>query len=147
MKLFKQFSFYTFIGFFNAGISFLLMPYLSHYIDPAGYGILSMVNSFVTILIPMIGLTATGLITVEYYQVKDKKEFASLFSSVQAIPIVPGILLLIVTLLFPSEAARFLEIPPEKSYWIPLSVIIALFTIYFETLIAYNVIEQKAITY
>jgi O-antigen/teichoic acid export membrane protein len=82
VKYLKQISLYTLAGFFNAGISFLLMPYLSHYIDPAGYGILSMVNSFVTILIPLVGLIASGLIAVEYYQVKDKNEFASIFSSI-----------------------------------------------------------------
>lgn len=147
MKFIKQLSLYTFIGFFNAGISFLLMPYLSHYIDPAGYGILSMVNSFVTILIPLVGLTASGLIAVEYYRVKDKKEYASLFSSVQVIPLFPGLIFLLVALVFPSAIARFLEIPLAKSYWIPLSVLIAFLSIYYETLMVYNVIEQKAMLY
>jgi O-antigen/teichoic acid export membrane protein len=109
MKYFKQFSLYTFVGFFTAGISFLLMPYLSHYIDPAGYGILSMVNSLVTILIPLIGLTATGFITVEYYKVKDKKEFTSIFSSVQAIPVLPGLLILIISFLFLKALPGFLR--------------------------------------
>ncbi len=147
MKFIKQFSFYTFIGFFNAGISFLLMPYLSHYIDPAGYGILSMVNSFVTILIPLVGLTASGLIAVEYYRTKDKKEFASIFSSLQIIPILPGLVILLITIILPKPIAAFLEIPASKSYWIPLSVLLALFTIYYETLLNFNVIEQKAKLY
>lgn len=143
MKFIKQLSLYTFVGFFNAGISFLLMPYLSHYIDPAGYGILSMVNSFVTILIPLVGLTASGLITVEYYKLKDKNEYASLFSSVQVIPLIPGVVFFLITLLFSFSIARFLEIPVDKSYWIPLSVLIALLSIYYETLLNFNVIEQK----
>lgn len=147
MKFLKQLSLYTFVGFFNAGISFLLMPYLSHYIDPAGYGVLSMVNSFVTILIPLVGLTASGLITVEYYKIKDKSEYASLFSSIQAIPIIPGIFILLVSLVFTPSIANFLEIPNEKNYWIPLSILIALFSIYYETLLNFNVIEQKPGTY
>jgi O-antigen/teichoic acid export membrane protein len=101
VKLFRQFSLYTFVGFFSAGINFLLMPYLSHFIDPAGYGILSMVNSFVTILIPLVGFTASGLIAVEFYRVRDKKEFASIFSSIQVIPIVPGLIFFLITLFFP----------------------------------------------
>lgn len=143
MKFIKQLSLYTFVGFFNAGISFLLMPYLSHYIDPAGYGILSMVNSFVTILVPLVGLTASGLVIVEYYKLKDRNEYASLFSSVQAIPVIPGLVMLLICLLFPSSIARFLEIPADKQYWIPLSVLIALLSIYYDTLLNFNVIEQK----
>ncbi len=147
MKFLKHLSLYTFVGFLGAGINFFLMPYLSHYINPAGYGIISMVNSFVTILIPLIGLTASGLIAVEYYQMKDQKEFASLFSSVQAIPIIPGIIIFIACLLFASPIGAFLEIPVEKNYWIPLSVLIALFSIYTETLLTYNVIEKKPMLY
>lgn len=143
MKFLKQLSLYTFVGFFNAGISFLLMPYLSHYIDPAGYGILSMVNSFVTILVPLVGLTASGLVVVEYYKLKDKNEYASLFSSVQIIPLVPGTVIFLISLFFSASIAKFLEIPADKSYWIPLSVPIALLSIYYETLLSFNVIEQK----
>lgn len=143
MKYFRQFSVYTLVGFFGAGISFLLMPYLSYFLKPAEYGILSMVNSVVTILIPLIGLTAAGIISVEYYKQKDKKEFASLFSSVQFIPIIPFLFLIVMAILLADPVARFLEIPVQKSYWIPLSCVIALLTIYFETLTGYNVTEQK----
>lgn len=144
MKYFRQFSVYTLVGFLGAGISFLLMPYLSYFLKPAEYGILSMVNSVVTILIPLIGLTAAGIINVEYYKQKDRKEFASLFSSVQFIPVIPFLFLLIMAVLLADPVARFLEIPVQKSYWIPLSCVIALLTIYFETLTGYNVTEQKS---
>lgn len=142
-RFFKQFSVYTLVGFLGAGVGFFLMPYLSHFLKPAEYGILSMVNSVVTILIPLIGLTAASIINVEYYKQKDKKEFASLFSSVQFIPVIPFILLLVVSVFVANPVARFLEIPEAKSYWVPLSCILALLTIYFETLISYNVTEQK----
>src|SRR4029078_11638813 len=39
------------------------------------------------------------------------------------------------------------EIPTEKSFWIPLAVIIASLSIYFETLLALNIIEQKVYHY
>lgn len=102
-----------------------------------------MINSLVTILIPVIGLTASSLITVEYYKSKDPRQFASLFSSIQAVPVVPGILFLIICVLFQNNFSDFLEIPQNKSYWVPLSVVIALFSIYYETLLAYQIIAQK----
>lgn len=147
MKFLKQFSLYTFVGFFNAGLSFLLMPYLSHYINPEGYGVLSMVNSLVTILIPLVSLTATGLIATEYYKMNEKQEFASLFSSIQVIPIIPGLFFFIVTLFLKPAIAHFIEIPSENSYWVTISVLIALLSIYSETFMAYIIIEQKSQVY
>lgn len=143
MKLVKQFSIYTFIGFLGAGINFLLMPYLSHFLKPEEYGILSMVNSLVTILIPVIGLVVAGIINVEYYKQKNKQAFASLFSTVQLIPVLPFLFFLLLSFLFAKPAAVFLEIPVDKAYWIPLSCLLAFLSIYFETLISYNVTEQR----
>ncbi len=116
MKYLRQFSTYTLIGFFGAGISFLLMPYLSHFLEPAEYGILSMINSLVTIFIPFIGLTAAGIINVEYYKEKNKKEFASLFSSVQAVPLIPFLFFLALSFLLQQPIAQFLEIPALKFF-------------------------------
>nr|HQV07191.1 oligosaccharide flippase family protein [Chitinophagaceae bacterium] len=102
MKSLKQFSTYTLVGFIGAGVSFFLMPYLSHFLKPWEYGVLSMINSFVTILIPLIGLSVAGYAKVEYYKYlkKDPKEFASIFSTVQVIPILPFLIILLLTFLF-----------------------------------------------
>src|SRR3982750_2576148 len=143
MKYLKQFSLYTLVGFFNTGINFFLMPYLSHFIKPEEYGILAMINSLVTILIPLLGLVASGLIFVDYYKMEDKKEFASLFSSIQLIPAVLSIVFVILALIFQKPIAGFLEIPLNCSYWIPLSVLIGFLSIYYDTLVNYNITEQK----
>lgn len=143
MKYLRQFSIYTLVGFIGAGVGFFLMPYLSHFLQPAQYGILSMVNSLVTILIPLIGLTVSGIINVEYYRQKDNAKFASLFSSVQFIPVLPFLLCLIICIIGAVPIARFLEIPTDKSYWIPVCCVLAYLTIYYETLLAYNVAEQR----
>src|SRR5215470_6774268 len=139
MRYLKQISIYTFVSFLGAGINFFLMPYLSHFLDPAEYGILSILNSYVTILIPLIGLVASGLITVEYYRLKDRSEFASLFSSIQLIPLVTSLFLLLVSLLFSKRIADFLEIPQKKNFWVSICIILGTLNIYFETLINYNV--------
>jgi O-antigen/teichoic acid export membrane protein len=147
MKHLKQISIYTFVSFLGAGINFFLMPYLSYFINPAEYGILSLLNTFVTILIPLIGLVASGLITVEYYRLTDKKDFAALFASIQFIPLIPGFFLLLITFIFPQALAKFLEIPADKSYWLSISIILGIFSIYFETLLAYNIIKKKPVQY
>ena len=149
MKSLKQFSTYTLVGFIGAGVNFFLMPYLSHFLKTWEYGVLSMVNSFVTILIPLIGLSVAGYANVEYYKFKNKepKEFASVFSTVQVIPVLPFLFLLLVTILFANPIAVFLEIPTAQSYWVPLSALLAVLTIYYETLIGFIIIEQKPGTY
>ena len=43
------------------------MLYLSHFLKDEEYGILSIVNSLVTILIPLIRMVTAGIINVEYY--------------------------------------------------------------------------------
>ena len=147
MQLVKQLSTYTFVSFLGAGINFFLMPYLSHFINPAEYGILSILNTFVSLIIPLVGLVATSIITVEYYKLKDKREFASLFSSVQLIPIIPAIISLVITVLFRGPLCRFLELPESEWHWLPISVLLAVFTIYYETLLMFNVAEKKPVHY
>ena len=147
MKFLNQFLLYTYVGLLNAGISFLLMPYISHHIDPAGNGILSMVNSLVTIYIPLMGITAAGLIIIEYYNEKDTAKFASLFSTILAIPIIPAIVLVIGSVVFSGHISAFLEIPPYKTYWVPIGAVIAWLTIYVEILFSYIIVEQKPFLY
>lgn len=147
MKYFKQLSVYTFVSFLGAGIGFFLMPYLSHFITPDEYGILSIFNSFVTLIIPLVSLVASSIITVEYYKMPDKKEFASLFSSVQLIPLIPTAACLLLVLFFSSSLSRFLEVPDGKNYWLTLSLVIGFFTVYYETLFMYNVIDKKPMHY
>src|SRR5437763_7858501 len=87
MKLFRTFSIYTIVGFLNAGVGFLLLPVLTRYLTPADYGIISLVNTYVLILMPIVGLCTSSFISVEYYNNKiTPDEFKRLFSSVRLIP-------------------------------------------------------------
>src|SRR5574337_1710961 len=87
MKLLKTFSLYTFVGFLNAGIGFLILPVLTHYLSPTDYGIISLMNTYVQILMPLVGLSTASLVSVEYYNKKlSPGQFGQLFSSVRAIP-------------------------------------------------------------
>lgn len=143
MKFLSQISIYTFIGFLGAGINFLLFPYLSHFLSPEDYGVLSMINSVITILIPVTSIMAFGWINTEYFKIRDKLEFASLFSTVQLVPVVPFILFTLLCLLFKNPIGNWLEVPAEKNYWIVLSALLAFLTIYFDTLLNLTVTQQK----
>lgn len=143
MKFIKSFSLYTIVGFLGAGINFLLMPLLSHHLTPEDYGLSSIINTYVSLLSPVVGLVAYGIISVDYYKIADKKEFASLFSSVQVIPVLPTLLLMLGGIGFYHQIAPLLELPPDQT-WVGIIIfLLSLFIIYIETANAYLVIAQK----
>ncbi len=147
MKFLKQISLYTFAGFFGAGINFFIMPVLSHHLTPFDYGLISIFNTYVTILIPLVGLVASGLLSVEYFRTKDQNEFASKFVSVQLIPVVPFILLSLFFYFSYYTIDDALELNNTHRAWGLVITFLALATIYVETFLSFLVIQKKAKAY
>jgi O-antigen/teichoic acid export membrane protein len=147
MRILKQLSIYTFAGFFGAGINFFIMPVLSHYLAPFDYGIISIFNTYVTILIPLIGLLASSFLTVEYYKSKDKIEFASKFISVQIVPIFPFLIFSLLVYFSYDRLAITLELANTNKVWGLGIVFLAIATIYVETFFNFLVIQKKTTTY
>lgn len=143
MKLLRSFSIYTLVSFFGAGINFFLMPLLSYYLSPRDYGTTSIINTYVSFISPFIGFLAYGIITVEYYKIKDRAEFASLFSSIQLIPLVPTVLLLLIGLPFYKQMALLLELPPDQLWVGFIIILLSLLIIYVETANIYFIISKK----
>ena len=144
MKSLRSLSIYTFVGFFGAGINFLLMPLLSHYLTPTDYGLLALINTYVTIIIPLVSFVAYSYITVEYFHIDDKKKLASVFSSVAIIPIPPTIVLLIVGYFFYDYLAVILELPVDAKWWALSMFPIAAMTVYTDTISAYQIIIKDS---
>lgn len=140
MKFLRSLSVYTFVGFFGAGVNFLLMPVLSHYLTPTDYGLIALINTYVTILIPVVSLIAYGYVTVEYFHMQNKREFASLFSSVVFIPVLPTTLLFICGYFFYDSLAAVLELPLEAKWWALSMFPLAAMTVYTDTISAYQII-------
>ena len=147
MRLLKSLSLYTLINFLGAGVNFFLMPVLSHYLSPADYGITSIINTFVTLLYPIVGFLAFGIITVDYYKIKDPKEFASLFSSLQVIPVIPALTLAVIGFLLYGSISPLLELPAKDTWVVPVIFLLSICTIYIETGNAYLIIARKAKLY
>lgn len=142
MKLFKTFSLYTFVGFLNAGIGFLILPVLTHYLSPADYGIISLMNTYVQILMPVIGLSTASLVSVEYYNKKlQPPEFRELFSSVRAIPLLMIVPFSILFLLGYQWFPQLMELPLQ-AYWLLLPL--TLFVLYAENFKSFLVISKRS---
>jgi O-antigen/teichoic acid export membrane protein len=119
------------------------MPFLSHFIKPAGYGVLSLFNTYVMILAPLMSVVSYGLITVEYYQLKDKTEFSKLFSSIQFIPVFGFVLFLLPCFFLNSQLSPELELDYGSGHWLLLLPVFSLFVTYNEVYLNYLVIQKR----
>jgi O-antigen/teichoic acid export membrane protein len=141
MKLFKTFSTYTIIGFLNAGIGFLLLPVLTRYLTPSDYGIISLMNTYVLILMPIVGLSTSSFISVEYYNSKiPPDEFKRLFSSIRLIPALVIVPLALIFLLGKNWLPSVMELP-SVAYWMLLPL--TLFALYQEDFRSFLVISKR----
>jgi O-antigen/teichoic acid export membrane protein len=145
MKLFKTFSVYTIIGFLNAGIGFLLLPVLTHYLTPADYGIISLLNTYVLILMPVAGLSTSSFISVEYYNRKiPPGEFKRLFSSIRLVPTLAILPLALLFLLCSNWLPSLMELP-KLAYWLLLPL--TLFVLYQENFRSFLIISKRTKLY
>jgi len=147
MKFLKQLSLYTLVGIISAGINFFVMPYLSHYLTPADYGKLSLINTYVTILIPLLSLCSNSILSVDYFKQKQRSIFAQQFSSVQLVPIVVTSVSALLTLLFYSSAQEALELRGESIVWGFIILVLSFFTIFCDQFLNFLVFQKKASLY
>lgn len=144
MKFLKQLSLYTLVGVISAGINFFIMPVLSHYLTPADYGLLSIFNTYVTILMPVVSVSAYSLLSVDYFKQNDKKAFASEFSSIQLIPIVNTLILAFAVWFCYGSIANALELKGAGVKWGLLILLLALLNIYYDQFTLFLIIQKKA---
>lgn len=75
-SLFKHFRNYLTGNILTQAISFLSIPIFTQFLDPAGYGVLNLYNSFITLFAVFFTLnTFDGLARYSYEKKKDTKEF------------------------------------------------------------------------
>ncbi|MEP1094457.1 MAG: polysaccharide biosynthesis C-terminal domain-containing protein [Cyclobacteriaceae bacterium] len=144
-KLITSFSIYTGVSVFGSAAGFILMPILTHYLSTDEYGTLTLFNTYVQLLVPFIGLVASGLISVDYFK-KDigTTDFGSLFSSITAIPIAPFLFFFSTTLLFNDVLVPVLDIPGYAIITLPF---VALLSVYKQQFIDYLIVLKKARLY
>jgi O-antigen/teichoic acid export membrane protein len=143
MKILKQLSLYTMVGVIGAGINFFIMPILSHYLKPADYGLLSLFNTYVTILMPIVSVSAYSLLNVDYFKQKNKTVFAQQFTSIQLIPIFNTALLGILTWLFYGNFVDDLELAGTGIRWGYIMLLLTLLNIFVEQFIQFLVLQKK----
>jgi O-antigen/teichoic acid export membrane protein len=115
-------SIYIIVSVISAGINFFLLPVLSHHLLPADYAIVSLLNTYVLLLMPLISLLSYAVLGVEFFKMKDKREYARLFSSALFVPVIPTFLLLLFLLVSFRSLALIMELPATGWLYVYMAV-------------------------
>lgn len=145
MKLLKSFTLYTFVGIFGGIVGLIVLPILTNYLSPKDYGIIALINTYTGLLVPILGLTSAGLISIEYFNTGNSKaEFRSIYSSILSIPVIPTIILCLLAYAFRNFLSTIIEIP---AYFIVFIPVLGFLTYYFNHILAFLAIIKKASIY
>lgn len=79
--LFQKSIIYTITDAINKAIPFLLLPFLTYYLSPADYGIVSNYNVYISILLIFTGLNLNGAMAANFYHFS-KDEIAEYVSNI-----------------------------------------------------------------
>jgi O-antigen/teichoic acid export membrane protein len=132
LSVFKSFGIYTISGFLNKGISFLFLPILTAYLNPADYGAVTLFSNSILFLTPFISLSVSTSISTDYFKY-NKAEFSTYFSSVILLPLIVTSLCLIILIPFGAWIATNVGIEIQYLFLIPILAVSGLF---FEILLS-----------
>ena len=135
----KNFSIYTASTLINSAIPFVLLPLLTHYLEPAEYGIIALIQVAITFATILISLNVHGAVNVTYFKI-DKNLFPHYVTSVAYIVATAFILVFVLVAVFNGALAKVIPVNPM---WLLLLPLVALFqTIYNLLLSIYQAREQ-----
>jgi O-antigen/teichoic acid export membrane protein len=123
VKVVKHVYIYFLSYFFNAGLSFLTISLLTHYLPNQAndYGIINLYGSFLTLVMPFVSCGVIYPLSVQYYK-KDSEAYRQYFTDAQ---VLTGVSVAFFTLLFlvlRNPLSNFLHVTPIWIIIIPVTV-------------------------
>jgi O-antigen/teichoic acid export membrane protein len=113
---------YTGSNVLIASIPFLILPLLTRYLTKEDYGIIAMFQVMVTLLIPLIGLSTNGAVTVKYYKLEEK-EYSSFITACIIVIAICFLVVLCVIHLFQAKLSEWTSIPVNW-LWAPSTFVL-----------------------
>jgi O-antigen/teichoic acid export membrane protein len=127
VKLHKQVYIYFLSYFCNAGLSFLIVSLLTHYLTTYDYGIINLYSSFLIFLMPFISGGIIYPLSVEYFK-RPRETYSAYFTNAQAIPLIGLGLCTFLCIAFQHPLSRFLKVSeiwiwimPVTAWWIMIN--------------------------
>lgn len=143
LKLLKSISIFSTVSIITSGISFLLLPILTTYLTKSDYGILSLFNASIRLLVIIISMGGINVLMLYLFK-KDKATLSSYFKSFYGLILFNSFILTIIisfSLLFIDD---FFGIPKELAIFIP---IIAFGVLLYELVISLMVYKKDVRSY
>lgn len=143
IKLFRSLFVYVFATFFNQGVSFLLLPVFTYYLTPADYGILSLINTTISVLTIFIMVGSDSSIRKQFYTLPGA-DYASFFSSSLVVCAYAFVIISAITAITAPWINAWLGIPVK---WFLLTPAISFLSIVPTLLQGQNRVQKKAFAY
>lgn len=121
MKLHKQVYIYFSSNFINAGLSFLILSLLTHYLTTYDYGIINLYSSFLMFLMPFISGGILYPMSVEYFK-RPRETYPAYFTNAQTIPLVSLAVCTLLCVAFQHPLSNFLKVS-EIWIWIMPAIV------------------------
>ena len=67
VSILKSSGIYVGFAFLNRGLPFLLLPVLTSYIDPYGFGVIALFALIIRLLTPLIGMNSNSVLHRDFF--------------------------------------------------------------------------------
>lgn len=143
MKLLKSFSLYTIASFIERGIAFFLLPVFTFYLSTRDFGVLSLLTSVSSFVLPLVALGIQGAISVAYFK-GEKENYPSYFTSSIVPPFIIALFLTLLALVFQSQINSYFGLP---SVWVIIIPIFCFFSFFNSLLLIDYQIKNQPLKY
>lgn len=117
-NIFKGVLIYGVTNALKSLVPFFLVPILTLYLTSEEYGVLSMIDVFVLMLMPFISVNCVGAVNVSYFKL-DKDNLKQYISTALLLNTVLFILLSLIFYVFKNKIGEFLDIPAQYIILVP----------------------------
>lgn len=122
MRLLQTASVYGFSNVINASVPFLLIPFLTRFLSPSDYGIVSMFSTAIGLFSVFVGINADGAVSSKFFKQDEHDRKMFLFTGV-VITIASAAFVMAITFPLRDYLSHILHIPEG---WIPTIVTVCL---------------------
>ena len=109
---------YAATNFLNAIVPILLLPLLTNYLSKEDYGLLSIFQVMVMVLLPFIGLNSQGAVEREFFN--NRYDFKQYLSNALFVLLISGGFVLLITIFFNNYLSSLTEFPSRLLWLLPV---------------------------
>lgn len=124
-------------------IPFLLMPVLTRYLGPVGYGVVAMFTTLTTMLSPIIGLNVHNGLSKRWFD-RDQFDISEYIGGCITILILSAVLVGLFFLSLEEWLITKFSIPP---FWLYLTIVVAVFAFLVQIRLVLWQVQEKPIKY